>query len=90
MKVNRNYYPKDKDTELKKGDNVVATINGVLNYNDYPANSPLDETITYVKSKSVDLPFNDLAIITPEAENSTNIYAQKMDFNTGKYTNLMI
>ena len=90
MKVNRNYYPKERDTELKKGDVVVATINGILNYNDYPANSPLDETITYVKSKSVDLPFNDLAIITPEAENSTNIYAQKMDFNTGKYTNLMM
>lgn len=94
MKVNRNYYPTSKDIEYKKGDTVIATGNGPLNYNDYPANFPLDNSATYVKAKSTDLPCSRFSVVTPSriidgAETATTFYNQKIQLTSEKYLNLL-
>lgn len=95
MKVNRNYYPTENDIEVIENDRTIMTLNGVINYNNYPANVKIDESIAYVKSKSDSLPYGNLEIITPSvvvagSENSTQFYHQKFDFELGNYVNLML
>lgn len=95
MKVNRNYYPTENDIEVIEKDRTIMTLNGIINYNNYPANVKIDESITYAKSKSSSLPYDNIEIITPSvvidgAENATQFYHQKCDFELGNYTNLML